>query len=225
MCAKAGIHIAAGHSIDSAEPIYGLSVMGMAHPDKVRARHDAQPGDALILAKAIGSGIYSAALRKSRLDASRYAELVASCTHLNTCGYTLAEGGNAHATSSVSGLGLAGQTLEICRSSGLSASIRMGHVPLLHQAQALAQAGFVTAGSSRNWNSYGQQVRLSGAIMPEQRAMLTDPQTNGGLLVSCAKNRAAAMLETLRKEGFSQAAVIGEFSENRTTTPTLSVAA
>jgi selenide, water dikinase len=212
ICAEAGIPIAGGHSIDSVEPIYGLVVMGLVHPSKIKRNADAQTGDVLILGKPLGVGILSAALKKDALDAAGYATMIASTTKLNKPGIALSNMPGVHALTDVTGFGLLGHLLEIVRGSGLTAKLSMNKVPLLANVQQLASNGFVTGASGRNWESYGQHVTLGRDISDIHKALLTDPQTSGGLLVSCAPSDVAEVLALFAQEGFAHAAVIGEMT-------------
>ncbi len=211
-CARAGIPVAGGHSIDSVEPIYGLAVLGLAHPARIRRNRDARAGDVLILGKPLGVGVLSAALKKDALDADGYLRMVATTTQLNTPGPLLAELDGVHAMTDVTGFGLLGHALEMCRGAGLGARIDVAAVPLLPGVRELAAGGMVTGASGRNWASYGDQVDADG-IDALTRTLLTDPQTSGGLLVSCAPQVCGAVLDILRAEGFAQAAVIGAFAD------------
>ena len=208
VCAAAGIPIAGGHTIDSVEPIYGLVALGLAHPDRIKRNSAARPGDVLVLGKPIGVGVYSAALKKGRLDADGYAQMIASTTRLNTPGTRLSELAGVHALTDVTGFGLLGHLLEVCRGGSLAAEIRMNEVPLLGQARALAEQGFITGASGRNWAGYGHDVDLGTASLVDQ-ALLTDPQTSGGLLVACDAADLAAVLQVFDDEGFAEARVIG----------------
>jgi selenide,water dikinase len=210
VCARAGIPVAGGHSIDSVEPIYGLAVLGLAHPSRIRRNRDARAGDVLVLGKPLGVGVLSAALKKDALDAAGYRTMVETTTRLNTPGPRLAEIDGVHAMTDVTGFGLLGHALEMCRGAGLRARLDVAAVPLLPGVRELAARGMVTGASTRNWASYGEQVDLGGADALT-RALLTDPQTSGGLLVSCAPDAVDAVLGVLRDEGFAQAAVIGAF--------------
>jgi len=209
VCAAAGIPIAGGHTIDSVEPIYGLVALGLAHPDRIKRNSAARAGDLLVLGKPIGVGVYSAALKKDHLGADGYAQMIAATTRLNTPGPRLSELPGVHALTDVTGFGLLGHLLEICRGAGLAAHVRIADVPLLAEARSLAEQGFVTGASSRNWAGYGHDVDLGGAGLVDQ-ALLTDPQTSGGLLVACDADDAGAVLQVFRDEGFDDARVIGE---------------
>jgi selenide, water dikinase len=212
ICAQAGIPIAGGHTIDSVEPIYGLVVLGLVHPSKVKRNAGAQAGDVLILGKPLGVGILSAALKKNALDSAGYAAMIANTTKLNTPGKALAELDGVHALTDVTGFGLLGHSLELARGAQLNARFNMNAIPFLPQVEALAEQGYITGASGRNWDGYGHEVTLADNISAVQKALLTDPQTAGGLLVSCALNAVEQVLAIFHAEGFHEAAVIGEMS-------------
>lgn len=205
----AGIPIAGGHSIDSQEPIYGLVAIGVVDPRKVKKNNAAQAGDLLVLGKGLGVGIYSAALKKDKLPEDGYRAMVASTTQLNTPGTELGGLADVHAMTDVTGFGLLGHALEIARGSGLRAYVEFGRLPVLPGVAELARAGLVTGASGRNWASYGQAVELFAGCADWQRAILTDPQTSGGLLLTVAPESVGAALGVFRRQGFEQAGVIG----------------
>jgi selenide, water dikinase len=209
-CARAGIPIAGGHTIDSVEPIYGLVAIGLVDPRNLKRNAGAQPGDKLILGKPLGVGIYSAALKKGRLDERGYAAMIASTTQLNTPGTRLGTMDDVHALTDVTGFGLLGHALEIAKGSGAAARIDWKSVPLLENALEFAREGILTGASGRNWSGYGARIQLGAAIGEAERAVLTDPQTSGGLLVACAPQACDAVIEVFRSEGFAHPAVIGE---------------
>ncbi|ALK96653.1 segregation protein A [Massilia sp. WF1] len=209
ICAEAGIPIAGGHTIDSVEPIYGLVVMGLVHPSKVKRNADARAGDVLILGKPLGVGVLSAALKKDKLDAEGYAAMIANTTKLNKPGKALAELAGVHALTDVTGFGLLGHLLELARGAGLSAQLEMAKIPLLPGVEQLAREGFFTGASGRNWDAYGMDVDLGDGVGDTGRVLLTDPQTSGGLLVSCDPGSVDEVLALFAREGFGHAAVIG----------------
>ena len=209
ICRAAGIPIAGGHTIDSVEAIYGLVAMGLVHPDHVKHNAGARAGDVLVLGKPLGVGIMSAALKKQALGEDGYAQMIASTTRLNTPGPDLAAMEGVHAITDVTGFGLAGHGLEMARGSGLTARIDWAAVPMLPGVRDLAARGNITGASGRNWAAYGHEVRLGGGIDEIDRALLTDPQTSGGLLVACASDAVDAVLAVFRRHGFDGAAVIG----------------
>jgi len=214
VCTQAGIPIAGGHSIDSVEPIYGLAAMGLAHPGHIKRNADARAGDVLILGKALGVGVLSAALKKNALSADGYRAMLDSTTQLNRPGATLGGLESVHAMTDVTGFGLLGHTLEVARASGLSARLRQADLPWLPGVRRLAAQGFITGASGRNWSSYGDSIVLASGVDDTLRALLCDPQTSGGLLVSCAPEAAARVLDIFHSEGFGQAVVIGELQES-----------
>ncbi len=209
VCAAINIPIAGGHSIDTPEPIYGLVVLGLVHPDKVKRNDRACAGDVLIVGKGLGVGIMSAAMKKGELRDKAYQQMLECATKLNTPGVALAEMADVHALTDITGFGLLGHLLEICRGSGLSAEIEWSKVPVLRAAGHLVKDGYVTGASERNWASYDQHVTLPTGDDGSARKLLTDPQTSGGLLVACTPDAAAKVLEIFRAEGFDQAAVVG----------------
>ena len=209
VCATAGIPVAGGHSIDCPEPVYGLAVIGICKPSEVRRNCDARAGDALILTKPIGVGIYSAAIKKNALPPAGYPEMIATTTQLNKVGTTLARDKDVHAITDVTGFGVLGHGLEMARGSKLSITINAKDIPLLTEAASLSQQGFVTGASHRNWESYGAQVTLPAGLPDWQRHLLSDPQTSGGLLVAVAPEKANEIVETIRAAGYPAAQVIG----------------
>ena len=209
VCADAGIPIAGGHSIDSVEAIYGLVALGLAHPDAIKRNSTAQRGDVLVLGKPIGVGVLSAALKKNALDAARYRTLIETTTLLNRPGPKLAALAGVHAITDVTGFGLLGHALEMSRGSGLGIELHAGDVPLVDGAAELAGAGFVTGASGRNWKSYEAEIRLGGNVSDTMRALLTDPQTSGGLLVACAPDTVGEVLAIFASMGFGGAVAVG----------------
>jgi selenide,water dikinase len=210
-CLRAGIPVAGGHTIDTAEPIYGLVAIGSVDPRHLQRNVGARPGDVIVLGKPLGVGIYGAAEKRGELPPACYRAMIDSTTRLNTPGIALAQIGDVHALTDVTGFGLIGHLLEMCRGGDVSASIAYDRLPLLPQVSALAAAGFVTGASKRNWDGYGNDVRASGSIGDVERAIATDPQTSGGLLVACAPSAVDAVLDVFRREGFGDAAPIGKF--------------
>jgi selenide, water dikinase len=214
VCREAGIPIAGGHSIDSVEPIYGLVALGLVHPARVKRNADARPGDVLVLGKPLGVGVLSAALKKDSLDAAGYARMVATTTQLNTPGPELAELAGVHAMTDVTGFGLAGHALELARGAGLQVRIEWDRVPLLPGVRELAGRGMVTGASGRNWAGYGASIELAAGFAPADQALLSDPQTSGGLLVSCSPQAISEVLAIFRRHGFAAAAVIGAVGDS-----------
>ncbi len=207
ICTRAGIPIAGGHSIDTLEPIYGLVGIGLVHPDRVKRNSAARSGDRLILGKPLGVGVLSAALKKELLSAQGYARMIELTTRLNTPGPLLAEEEGVHALTDVTGFGLLGHLLELCRGANLSAKLAFERLPLVEEAVHHAKNGIATGASTRNWQSYGEEVELASGLTDWQRTLLTDPQTSGGLLLSCAPVAEERVLAIFRKEGFTPAVI------------------
>jgi selenide,water dikinase len=210
VCAEAGVPIAGGHSIDSLEPIYGLVALGLVHPGKVLTNKAARAGDRLILTKPLGVGILSAAFRQDRLPPGGYAALIETTTQLNAVGERLAAMAGVHAVTDVTGFGLLGHALEMCRGAGLAAEISAEAPALLAGVEELARAQVRTGAARRNWESYAPVVELAPHLPPWRRDILTDPQTSGGLLIAVDPAHAAALLGEVKAAGFAAARIVGE---------------
>ena len=210
VCARAGIPIAGGHTIDSVEPIYGLVAIGLVDPSNLKRNAGAKAGDKLVLGKPIGVGVISAALKKGRLDDAGYKAMIAATTKLNTPGTKLGKLEAVHALTDVTGFGLLGHLLEIAKGSNVAAKLRWDSIPVLPQALDFAREGIATGASGRNWTGYGSRVKFGSRVGEAEKALLTDPQTSGGLLVACAPDSCDAVLKIFRDEGFDDAAVVGE---------------
>jgi len=210
ICAEAGIPVAGGHTIDSVEPIYGLVVMGLIHPDRIKRNSHAKAGDKLILGKPLGVGILSAALKKGALDAQGYAAMIASTTQLNTPGKDLSAIDGVHAMTDVTGFGLLGHAREMALGANLSARIKVSSVPYLPNVEKLAADGFITGASGRNWAGYSKDIQLSNSVSEITQALLCDPQTSGGLLVACSEDAVEKVMQIFHSHGFAHAAVIGD---------------
>jgi selenide,water dikinase len=213
ICAEAGIPVAGGHSIDCPEPVYGLAVIGMGRVENIRRNCDARVGDAIILTKPLGVGIYSSAFKKGMLSAENYAHMVATMTRLNRVGAILARDAHVHAMTDVTGFGILGHGLEMAEGSGAAMTVEMAALPFLQDAAALARQGCVTGASHRNWASYGARVDLPPDFPEWRRHLLTDPQTSGGLLVACAPEQAEELTRMIVADGFASARMIGRMAK------------
>jgi selenide,water dikinase len=209
ICTEAGIPVAGGHSIDCPEPVYGLAVIGTCKAEDVRRNADAKPGDAVILTKPLGVGIYSAAIKKAMLPPGGYTDMIATTTLLNRVGAKLSKNRDVHAMTDVTGFGLLGHGLEMARGSNATLVVDMKALPFLKEAASLAQQGCVTGASHRNWTSYGSSVALPAGCADWQRHLLTDPQTSGGLLIACTPERTEEIVRTIVADGYPFARVIG----------------
>jgi selenide,water dikinase len=212
VCREAGIPIAGGHTIDSVEPIYGLVVMGLVHPKRIKRNAHARVGDRLILGKPLGVGVLSAALKKNALSPEGYAHMVATTTQLNTPGTALSALEGVHAMTDVTGFGLAGHALEMARGSNTTVQLNMSQVPLLHNVRALAELGMLTGASARNWAAYGKEIQLAPSLTAIDQALLSDPQTSGGLLVACSPESVDEVLSVFHRLGFGLAAEVGDIA-------------
>lgn len=213
VCARAGIPIAGGHTIDSVEPIYGLVALGLVDPKNLKRNSGARVGDKLVLGKPIGVGVISAALKKGRLDDAGYKAMIAATTQLNTPGTKLGRIDGVHALTDVTGFGILGHLLEIAKASSASAKLDWTSIPLLPGALEFAREGIATGASGRNWTGYGERITLGGTIGDAEKILLTDPQTSGGLLAACAPSVVDEVLKIFRSEGFDHTAVVGEIVE------------
>jgi len=209
VCRAAGIPLAGGHSIDSPEPIYGLVGLGVVHPDQLKKNSDAKAGDVLILGKGIGIGVLAQALKKGVLSASGYQELIATTTQLNVVGSQLAGMPSVHALTDVTGFGLAGHLLEMCRGANLTAELVFDDIPILAHALPLAKEGYGPGAIDRNLASYGHDIDFGAGLETWQRRLLADAQTSGGLLAAVSPESADAVLAAYHQAGFTQAAMIG----------------
>ncbi|WP_028445530.1 selenide, water dikinase SelD [Chitinimonas koreensis] len=209
VCAAAGVPLAGGHSIDAPEPIYGLVALGLVHPDRIKRNSGARAGDVLVLGKPLGVGVLASALKRGLLDADGYRQLIDATTRLNSVGTALAELDGVHALTDVTGFGLLGHLLELCRGAGLGAVVEAGRLPLLPAAIEFARQGIGPGAIGRNLASFGAAVRFDEAVAPWQRQLLADAQTSGGLLAAVAPDRVDEVLALFRAQGFEAAAVIG----------------
>jgi selenide,water dikinase len=211
VCTRAGIPLAGGHTIDTVEPIYGLVAIGVVDPTRLKRNAGARAGDSIILGKPLGIGVYGAALKRGALTTDRYRAMLDSTTRLNTPGVALAELRDVHALTDVTGFGLLGHLLEMCRAASVGATVEFARLPFHPGVLALAREGFVTGASKRNFEGYGHEVLLAAELGDVERALLTDPQTSGGLLVASAPEAERDVLAIFRREGFGDATLIGRF--------------
>ncbi len=210
ICGAAGIAVGGGHSIDSPEPIYGLAVVGLIDPALIKRNNTARPGDVLILGKGLGVGILCAALKADKLDPGAYSEIIETATRLNDIGMELAERDAVHAMTDVTGFGLIGHLMEICRGSGLGASIELDALPILRSAPGLARAGFNTGAGTRNRETWQDRVSLPDGLAEWRRNLLYDPQTSGGLILTVEADAAEDLLGLFHGRDYADARIIGQ---------------
>ena len=213
VCEVAGVPVAGGHTIDAKEPIYGLAVTGLIHPNKIKRNSDGQAGDVLILGKGLGVGILGAAMNKDELDPKGYKIMIESTTQLNSVGVELAALTEINALTDVTGFGLCGHVFELCKGVGLSAKLVWDQLPMLDTVLDYAQQGYNTGAAGRNWDSFADQIVVPDGMAQWQKNLLMDPQTSGGLLASCPPEAAEKVLKTFHDAGFDYACIIGELGE------------
>ena len=213
VCKAAGIPLAGGHSIDSIEPIYGLVAIGIVHPEKLKKNSEAQAGDVLILGKGLGVGVLAQALKKGALSAPGYAQMIGNTTQLNAVGQELSGLDGVHALTDVTGFGLLGHLLGMCRGSRLAAELQFDRIPILSEALPLAKQGYGPGAIDRNLESYGQDVTFAAQLEVWQRRILADAQTSGGLLAAVSPDAAPGALSCFRSAGFGQATMIGTLQD------------
>jgi selenide, water dikinase len=201
VCAEAGIAIVGGHSIDDAEPKYGLSVVGLVDPSRVVQNSTARAGDVLVLTKPIGTGVISQGVKVGRAPADVLGTAVAGMAGLNrdACAAMLEAGPSA--ATDVTGFGLLGHLHEVVHASGVCAEIHAAAVPLYPGARALAEAGVLPGGSKRNAEYFGRWIDWGENVDDATRALLTDAQTSGGLLISLPVERLPVLREGLKRRG------------------------
>ncbi|ALQ51138.1 selenide, water dikinase SelD [Nitrosomonas ureae] len=209
VCDMAGIPLAGGHSIETTEPIYGLVALGLVHPCKVKRNDRAQIDDVLILGKPLGIGILSAALKNDLLSDIGYHQMIKYTTQLNSVGSILGNLNGIHAMTDITGFGLVGHLLEVCKGSNLGAEIIFNDIPLIETAVELALQGISTGGGNKNWINYKSSLEIDGKLTESQRVLLCDPQTSGGLLVTCATSSVENVLNIFRMNGFDCVRQIG----------------
>jgi selenide,water dikinase len=209
VCAAAGIPVAGGHSIDSPEPIYGLVALGLVDTERILRNSTGREGDCLVLGKGLGVGILGSAMKQGLLDDAGYAQLMETTTRLNSIGAELSAVPGVNAMTDVTGFGLLGHLLEMCRGAGLGARLEASRLPLLSAAVALAQKGIGPGAIERNLASFGEAVAFDADVPSWRRRLMADAQTSGGLLVSCTENARAHVVSLFHHAGFAEACVIG----------------
>lgn len=212
MCKHAGIPVCGGHSIDSPELFYGLSVIGTVHPNAVVRNSTAKPGDAIVLAKGLGMGVFGEAIRLGVLEPTAYEVMLKSGTQLNDINVVLDAVNGIHAMTDVSGFGLVGHITEMAKASNLSVQIEIAKIPILPEVSTFAKNGLFTNAGNRNFDTYQEFVVTTKQRKNWKYKLLFEPETNGGLLISVDPGSAKELIHLLHDYGFEQAALIGEFN-------------
>jgi selenium donor protein len=207
--AEGGVPVVGGHSIDDAEPKYGLSVTGTVHPDRIVRNVGARVGDKLVLTKPLGMGIVATGVKREQAPPELVRAAVAAMATLNRDASEAMLAAGPSAATDVTGFGLLGHLAEMTAGSGVSARVRFEAVPFLDGVEALARADVIPGGTRRNHAGVAELVRW-GRLDPVEQLMLADAQTSGGLLIALPPERASALLDELRRRGTPAAAEVGE---------------
>ena len=212
---EAGIAVIGGHTVKDPEPKYGLSVVGLVHPDKVIRNSTARPGDALVLTKPIGTGIITTARRRDAIGDADLAEAIASMTALNRAASEAMLAVGIDSATDITGFGLIGHLREMIEGSGVGATIDADAVPLLERAVELAALGHAPGGSKANHERALALGTTFGSVSHPLQLVLCDAQTSGGLLIAVPSERVRALLEKLVQSGVNRAAVIGRITDEQ----------
>ena len=207
---EAGIEIVGGHSVDDAEPKYGLVVTGLAPAKRVLTNVGAMPGDALVLTKPLGSGILATAMKRNLLSVELQQRVVDVMATLNRAASESLNDLEIHALTDVTGFGLLGHLAEMLTGSRVSARLEFDQIPLLGEVERFAQEGVYPGGAKRNLERIAPQTTWSDTISQANRLVLADPQTSGGLLIAVAPGDLSRLLDRLQRAKVLSAAVIGE---------------
>ena len=214
-CHQAGVSLAGGHTINNPQPIFGLSVVGVMHPNRVKTNAAAQPGNKLILTKPLGLGVLASAYRAEMLDDNGYQQMVASLMQINNSGSWLGEMPEVHALTDITGFGLAGHLVEMAEGAGVTMCINSEIVPIMPEALPLAPEGLFPGGAYRNMEGYTDRLSFNDNWDIDRQLLFTDPQTNGGLLIALEPGACDEVLMRLAGDGFTEAVVVGEVVERR----------
>lgn len=217
ICKEAGIPLAGGHTIDSNDPIFGLSVTGSVAIQHLKKNNTAQEEDVLLLTKPIGGGILSTALKRGLLANGHYEALVKQMTKLNKIGEALGKIDGVHAMTDVTGFGLLGHLIEMAEGSGLSAELNYSSIKKMEGLDDYLKQGIRPDATSRNWNSYSKKVQFEKDVnLMEAFTLLPDPQTNGGLLIAVEKDSVTTVQEVLAANGYENFTnPVGRFTEQK----------
>lgn len=207
---EAGAVLVGGHSVEDAEPKYGLSVTGIVHPDRVLANSGAKPGDALVLTKPLGVGIITTAIKGELSSPEEIAVVTKVMAALNKDAAEAMLETGVNGCTDISGFGLLGHASEMARASGVSMTIKADKVPVLQAARGYVKMGIVPGGTRKNLKYISQFVDFADGVDEADRLILTDAITSGGLLISVPGAKAEQLLQSLHARGIADAAVIGE---------------
>ena len=212
---EAGALLVGGHSVEDPEPKYGLSVLGMVHPKKFITNAGAKPGDCLILTKPIGTGIMTTAHKAGLLNDEQLNKIVKIMKTLNKDASEAMTKLGASGATDITGFGLVGHALEMARASKVRIEIITHKVPMLKEALRLANMGFIPEGSYANRDYCSKALSISSEIPDDEKMLLFDAQTSGGLLISIGEDKALSLVETIKKAGHEHVSIIGKVSSGR----------
>jgi selenide, water dikinase len=202
ICKLVNIPLAGGHSIDSPEPFFGLSVNGYAPTQNIKRNNTAKAGNVLYITKPLGVGVLSTAQKRGLLQANDYEMLVKQLTSINTIGQALGALPYVHAVTDITGFGLLGHLIEMCKGANLNAIVNYNNLPVLPAAKEFIKQRVVPDATFRNWNSYSTQVKFeAGVNVMEAFSLLPDPQTNGGLMIAVAPENEAQLKQLFTDNG------------------------
>ena len=207
---EAGAVIVGGHTLNDSELKYGLSIVGTIHPDDIVLTAGARPGDAIVLTKPLGTGIYSTAMKNGALDEEQERLFIDQMIALNAPAARAMVAAGAHACTDVTGFGLVGHSIEMAAGSNVTLAIDMDAVPVLPKAVHFASHGILTGGGASNLEFASISIEVEGKLTREQKMILHDPQTSGGLLIALSAEKAQDLVDGIRNSGAAYAAVIGE---------------
>ena len=208
---EAGVLLIGGHSVEDNEIKYGLSVTGVIHPDKVLLNRGARAGDSLILTKPLGTGIISTAIKAEEASSEMVMKAISCMTKLNKkTSEMMIAAGDIHACTDITGFGFLGHACEMIEGSDVGMNINSAAVPIFTGLQELVETGFVPGGLYRNKNFRISQIEMADTCPPWLLDVFFDPQTAGGLFFSLPHKQAQNLMETMRRSGIGDAAVVGE---------------
>jgi selenide,water dikinase len=210
ICTRAGVPLAGGHTIENPQPIFGLAVVGTIHPRKIKTNSASQPGDKVIITKPLGIGILASAFRIDQLHENEYQTFIEAIMEINTAGAWLGDIPEVHGLTDITGFGLAGHLVEMAEGARARFVINSDAVPLYSAAEELAREGVFPGGAYRNMEAYDSKLSFGDDWDIDRQLIYTDPQTNGGLLITVAPEAVDDILQRLREHGCDESAVIGE---------------
>ncbi len=211
--AEAECLIVGGHTVDDPEPKYGLSVIGVVEPGKQVSNANAKPGDVLVLSKPIGTGIITTAGKQGIADPKVLAGAVETMAALNRPAAQAMVTVGVNAATDITGFGLLGHLKSMVKGSGVAAEVNLSALPVLPGVRGLLEQGVAPGGTHRNVSSVNDVVNWDESLTDEDRMLLCDAQTSGGLLMSTPAERVDALVATLQEEGAQCAAIVGRITE------------